>query len=80
MFSIRSLIVKTEVTMTDDEFVDRYVKAEARWFALCGIDPKSVDYDPHLAFAEYFDDMAGFDMETLEAFLDEWEAKGATKH
>ena len=67
--------------MTDAEFIDRYVKAEARWFALCGIDPrKDDDYDPHLAFAEYFDDMAGWDLETLESFLDEWEAEAATKH
>jgi hypothetical protein len=74
------LIVKTDATMTDDEFAARYEKAEARWLVLCGIDPKLVDYDPHLAFAEYFDDVAGLDLETVESFLDEWEAEGATKH
>ena len=68
--------------MTDDEFMERYAKAEARWFALCGIDPKSVDgsNDPHLEFAEYFDEVAGRDLETMECFLDEWEAEDATKH
>jgi hypothetical protein len=67
--------------MTDDEFKARYEKAETRWFTLCGIDPKEGDdYDPHLAFAEYFDDLAGWNLETMEGFLDRWEAEDATKH
>jgi hypothetical protein len=68
--------------MTDPEFDKSLAQLRARWDTLYAAPPDDddpEDYDPDLAFAEFFDELAGWDLETADFFLAHEEARQATK-
>jgi hypothetical protein len=68
--------------MSDAEFDKCLAQLRARWDALYGAPPDDIDpddFDADLEFAQFFDDVAGWDLETLDYFISHDEARLATK-